>query len=499
MSQSYKKIDSSLSNEHAIVLDNLSVTIGGQSILKSIHLTVERGEFVAIVGASGGGKSTLLRIIAGLLKPSSGRVTAAPAALVFQDYRLLPWRTALENVKLPFLLGQQGPLSAEEALQLVGLSAYGTLFPHELSGGMRARVALARALAQRGDVLLLDEPFAALDALVRERFNKELRHLHEKTGQTTILVTHSIREAVLLADRVAVLKDGAIIEIVETRGQGRLSAYTDGLEAKLHSLLEIPDSTSIRKTAPICWWSPSYIMFPLISLIVCIFIWHWAALSLNQPFLLPQPLLVWQKIIDQKQALSAALWVTAKTALLGGCIGGMLGLLVGYPTAKLKTLEKLLSPLLVIMQSTPIVILAPLLVSWLGFGFFPAVVVAALSAFYPLLVATLIGLRTIDDSDYELMKSLHASFIKRWIYLEWPAILPSLLGGLRLAASLSLIGAVVWEFTDPNQKGIGFMVIQAKNNYDMALQLAAVALLILFGIVIYALITLLENRVIHSR
>lgn len=114
---------------------------------------------------------------------------------------------------------------------------------------MRARVALARALAQSGDVLLLDEPFAALDALVRERFNAELRHLHEKTGRTTVLVTHSIREAVWLADRVAVLRGGRIVEVLDTRGEGRVSAYTDGLEAHLRAVLGTGDSTRLRAEA----------------------------------------------------------------------------------------------------------------------------------------------------------------------------------------------------------------------------------------------------------
>lgn len=487
-------------SQSSILLENVSVTLGGQHILRGVNLSVQRGEFVAIVGASGGGKSTLLRLIAGLLKPSEGRVSVQSAsALVFQDYRLLPWRTAYENVALPYRLGKGGTLSPEQALQLVGLNAYGKLFPHELSGGMRARVALARALAQRGEVLLLDEPFAALDALVRERFNKELKSLHEKTGQTTVLVTHSIREAVLLADKVAVLRDGQIIEVVETRGQGRLSAYTDGLEATLHDLLGIPDSTAIHRSTPICWWSPSFFFLPLLSIIIGLIIWHIAAIRLDQPFLLPTPLKVLEKGIQQSSILWSSLLITAKTSIMGGLLGGLLGLLVGYPASHFKPLERFISPFIVIMQSTPIVILAPLLVSWFGFGLLPAILVSALSAFYPLLVATLVGIRSINRSDHELMTSLDANFFQRLFYLECPAALPMLLGGLRLSTSLALIGAVVWEFTDPNQKGIGFIVMQAKNNYDMALQLAAVTLLILFGILLYSLITLLENKITRSR
>ncbi len=271
-----------------IVLEDVSVRLGSELILGGVTLDVRRGEFLALIGPSGGGKSTILRVIAGLLEPLSGvvRVGTAPA-LVFQDYRLLPWRTALRNVTLPADLGAGGGLPPKEALHLVGMDAYAGYFPAHLSGGMRARVALARALAQSGDVLLLDEPFAALDALVRERFNAELRHLHEKTGRTTVLVTHSIREAVWLADRVAVLRNGKIVEILDTRGEGRVSAYTDGLEAHLRGVLGTGDSTRLR--TPVRERLSLSGLLPLAALALGLLAWQVAAIRLNQPFLLPTP------------------------------------------------------------------------------------------------------------------------------------------------------------------------------------------------------------------
>lgn len=494
-----------MSDVAPIELQNVGVRLGGETILENVTLDVQRGEFLALIGPSGGGKSTILRVITGLLKPQSGTVKVeSPPALVFQDYRLLPWRTALRNVELPADLGTGGGMPAKEALHMVGMSAYAEYFPRELSGGMRARVALARALAQSGDVLLLDEPFAALDALVRERFNAELRHLHDKTGRTTVLVTHSIREAVWLADRVAVLRNGRIVEVLDTRGEGRVSAYTEGLEAHLRGVLGTGDSTRIRREERERWSKSN--LLPLLAIALGLVAWQLFALHLRatlgedaQRFTLPTPAAVWNKFVANTPLLWQAFGITVGTALLGTLIGGLAGLLLGYPIAKSRPLERFLSPFIVASQSTPIVIIAPLLVSWLGYGFLPAIIVSALSALYPLLVATMVGVREVDRTYHELFSTLRATFWQRLSHLELPGALPMLLGGLRLATSLALIGAVVWEFTDPNQKGLGFQVVLAGNYSDKTMQFAAIALLVLFGIAIYSLITALERRVMRRR
>jgi len=187
-------------------------------VLDGVTFGVGSGEVVAIVGPNGSGKSTLLRLISGLLKLDSGSIeidgTAVTQAdprvgLVFQEPRLLPWRSTRDNVAFPLeLVGvprRERSKRAGELLDLVGLAEFGDTYPRHLSGGMRQRAAIARALARDPSVLLLDEPFSALDALTRERFNAELLDIWQRTGATVVLVTHSIAEAVFVADRVIVL------------------------------------------------------------------------------------------------------------------------------------------------------------------------------------------------------------------------------------------------------------------------------------------------------
>ncbi|BDP43124.1 ABC transporter ATP-binding protein [Deinococcus aetherius] len=480
----------------AIRLDGVTVRLGGLTILDHISLTVPHGEFLAVIGPSGEGKSTLLRVLAGLLRPQSGRVeVASPPALMFQDNRLLPWRTALRNVRLPQDLGAGGGLEPKEALHLVGLDHYAGYFPAQLSGGMRARVALARALAQSGDVLLLDEPFAALDALVRERFNAELRHLHDKTGRTTVLVTHSIREAATLADRVAVLRAGRIVEVLDTR-QKTHAPVASPVEAHLRSLLGAGDSTRVRVEprgrVRLGWLAPAA------ALLVGLGLWTLGARVLNQPFLLPGPGQVWAEFAKTPGEFLAFTWGTARVALLGALLGSLVGALIGYPLGKSRSLERFLSPFIVASQSTPIVVLAPLLITWFGFEIVPAVLVSALSALYPVMVATIVGVREVRPTDHELFSTLRAGPWQRLTRLELPSALPVMLGGLRLALSLALIGAVVWEFVS-NQPGLGFAVNQARAYYNTPRQFAAIALLILLGVALYGAVVALERRVLRHR
>ncbi len=182
----------------------------GPIVLDDVSLSVKPGEFVSLVGASGCGKSTLLNILAGLETATSGTVDlAGPPTLMFQEAALMPWLTAGKNIELALELSgvprSERKPRAQELLNLVHLDRSYDQRPHELSGGMRQRVAIARALAQGRSVLLMDEPFAALDAITRDFLHEELTRIWEETGITIIFVTHNVREAVRLSERVLLM------------------------------------------------------------------------------------------------------------------------------------------------------------------------------------------------------------------------------------------------------------------------------------------------------
>src|ERR1700730_2444412 len=202
-----------LPEKHSVSVDRLAMSFphDGRLLvaLQGVTLEVDRGELVCIVGASGSGKSTLLNILAGLAEPTGGRGHVhGRVALMFQEAALLPWLTAAGNVELALELRgvrrSERRDAARELLKRVHLKGFEKRLPHELSGGMKQRVALARVLAQDADVLLMDEPFGALDAITRDRLHEELERSWTDTGLTILFVTHNAREAVRLGDRVLV-------------------------------------------------------------------------------------------------------------------------------------------------------------------------------------------------------------------------------------------------------------------------------------------------------
>ena len=235
-------------------------------VLGDVDLVIGPGEVVALLGASGSGKSTLLRLLAGLDRPTSGQILVDDvpvdgveprAAVVFQEHRLLPWRTLAENVAFGLPDGTPRAERQEQvtaALSAVGLADFAGFRPRAVSGGMAQRAALARALVRRPGVLLLDEPFAALDALTRLRMQDLVDDLQRTSGATILLVTHDVDEALQLADRVVVLATGEdpaagagiahVVEVPQTRPRDRADPHLAALRAQLLERLGVPSHHS---------------------------------------------------------------------------------------------------------------------------------------------------------------------------------------------------------------------------------------------------------------
>ena len=228
------------------------------TVFKDMNFQVSSGEFISIIGPSGCGKSTLLEIIAGLQGYTGGQITIdgvplkqsrANCAIVFQQYGLFPWLTVVKNIefglKIRGIPRNERKKTARKFIEMVGLTGFDTYYPHELSGGMQQRVAIGRALANEPDILLLDEPFAALDAQTKENCQRELLAIWRETGVTTLFVTHDVSEAIFLSDRVLVLsktpasiQEEMVIDLKRPRDFSlRLETGFRELEIKMRALI----------------------------------------------------------------------------------------------------------------------------------------------------------------------------------------------------------------------------------------------------------------------
>jgi NitT/TauT family transport system ATP-binding protein len=499
------------------------------NVLSHIDLSVYRGEFLSIVGASGSGKTTILKLISGILTPTEGKVLIGGEAVhnlrrdtgnVFQKPILLPWRNVLKNILLPVEVvkgevKERDVERAHELIEIMGLKGTQNMYPNELSGGMQQRVAIARALIMDPEILLLDEPFGALDAITRERLNLLLLDLWKKTGKTIIFVTHSISEAVLLSTRISVLSKspGTIKEIVE------IKADKKGAAKNIFSSQYITETViNVRRKIKSVWSKEisldtrgvlasrekrgffarltrhyEYLLIP-IGIAFVVSMWTALVRLTHLPeFILPLPKTVLGRFFSASREglILTNFFITAYESLGGFFLGSALAFLFGYLLAKFKTAERLLSPYIVAMQAIPIVALAPLLIIWFGFGVQTKIFIAALVIFFPILINSIVGIRSADRETMELLTSLDAGPMQTFFKFELPSALPVLFGGLKVGITFSVIGAVVGEFLGASL-GLGALVNMARASFDTALGFVSIILLGLMGILFYSAMSLIE-------
>ena len=530
-----------MTGNELIEVKNLGMTFEAEKnpvrALQNVSFNVKEGEFLSIIGPSGCGKTTLLTIIGGLLKQTEGEVIFKKGTVtelhknsgfVFQDPTLLPWRKVFGNILLPLEvakkdLGAEEEKKVKDLLAMVDLTGFENSYPNELSGGMKQRVAIARALAQDPLVLLMDEPFGALDEITRGRMNFELLRIWKETGKTVIFVTHSIPEAVLLSDRIVILserpgtvkevldiklkreRDMSIIETEEfskyvQKVRKALGAYTNGrihINAKAAKGEEVKPPKRLEDFIP----APKISTLTLYAMYIVVFllaigIWKGLTSLFHIPsFLLPPPEDVFFEYISllMNGLLLKHTYVTLYETITGFLAGAAIGMLLGYPLAKSRKLERILSPYIVAAQTAPKIALAPLIVIWLGFGLSSKFFLVALIVFFPIFVNMITGMRSVDMNLLELMKSTGASKFDIFKKIEMPSSLPMLFAGFKTGITLAVIGAVVGEFVGANA-GLGYLTIYAAGLMDTTQVFVAILQLTVLGIVLYALVSFIGKK-----
>lgn len=257
-------------SEPMISIQGVSKHFGEFQALQHVDLEVAQGEFVVLLGASGCGKSTLLNLITGFDRPTAGRIIVngrevtkvePHCGMVFQQYALFPWLTVLENVGFGLKMKGMGRAERDEVsrrfIDMVGLTGFENKFPNALSGGMRQRVSIARVLANDPDVILLDEPFAALDAMTRQVLQDELLRIYEKSGKTIVFITHSIDEALLLSTRMLIMsaRPGRIVTDIQNdlpmprNAEVQLSPRYNELKSQIWETVQAEVMRSLEATA----------------------------------------------------------------------------------------------------------------------------------------------------------------------------------------------------------------------------------------------------------
>ncbi len=488
---------------NAVEVVGLTVDYGTHRVLADLTLEVPEGLFVGLVGPSGCGKSTLLRCIAGLLQPTRGTVRIlgqplngpSPAVgILFQEDALLPWRTAQENVALGLRFrGTPRATAQEEALRWldrVGLRAFARHYPAELSGGMKKRVALAQVLACRPRVLLMDEPFANLDAIVRHLVERDFLVLAEHERLTVLLVTHDLEEALLLSDRVAVMSAGPC----RPRGEhlrGAVPPAPGPHAASGRSALRRAPRPDLGGPAP--GGGPDGVggcgMRRAGVLLASLVAWELLArLRWLDPLLFPPPTEVAGVLYGL--CTSSGFWGHVRTTLLealGGLgLGVSVGGLLGLAAATFAPAAEVLEPVMALLNAIPRVILAPLFVIWLGIGMASKVALSFVLVCVVVFFSVYTGIREVDPRLVDRVRTLGGSplDVVREVYL--PSLAAWLVSGLKVAVGFAFTGAVVGEFVAAS-RGLGYLLSFAQSTYNARLTLALVLLVVgvilaLFGL-----------------
>ena len=472
-----------------IVVDGVSHLyrpLRGRAVLAldQVSLEVANREFVALLGPSGCGKSTLLYLIGGFLPVETGSIAvdgnavAGPGpdrGIVFQHFALFPWKTVRGNIL--YGLERQGMPKAEreqratEFIELVGLTGFADSYPAQLSGGMKQRCAIARTLAFDPKILLMDEPFGALDAQTRELMQSELLRIWQRTPKTVIFVTHDVGEAVYLADRVAVMsaRPGKIKTIVDTKFD-KTDPHVHKSKAfveKVDELWNLVKVEAIKAQGVRDAMKQIVRYLPLVLLAIA---WELAArLELVSSTALPplsDVIRAWIELLKDGDLVSNGL-SSLYRAFAGLGLAILVGATLGIVMAWWRPVNTLLAPLVEMFYPLPKSALIPVTVIWLGYGDGSKILLIFLGCMLPVTIGAYNGARASEQALVWSARSMGASRLRMLWDVVLPSAMPELLNGARTALALSFILLVSSELIVA-QKGFGYLIgsLGANGTYD---------------------------------
>lgn len=531
-------------------------------ILSQIESYCDNNEFISFIGPSGCGKTTLLNLIVGILKPDSGSIynTYQKISYVFQQDSLLPWLNVLQNVLLPLeiekkKINNDDKIKAKKILNELGLNDIETFFPSELSGGMRKRVELARALITEPDLLVLDEPFSSLDLLTREKLNVLLKNICLSKRLAVVLVTHSIEEACFLSDRIYVLSDkpSKVLYVFENIKNNSFVEYfyltseQESTENKIRNFvfdkwdnrnnfqtkkiknkskpndnrndnrikvsnrkILIKDKRKNFKDFDNKYYNNFQgnffeknlynLLIPFEIIIILILIEFIKNKFKISDFFFPAPSnLIYRFILTLKNKIIIPhIFQTILESMSGFFIAFILSILFGYLLSRSKFFYKLIMPYLIAFNTIPSVALVPFLILWFGFSIVPKIIISVIVIFFPMLINNITAFSTINQNYKHLLLFYKPNFKERFLRFELPGSLIYIFAGVKVSITLSIIGAVVGEF-QTGSIGLGSLILIAKANFDTELMFVCLIWLIFLGLSYFWLANFVYKMIIKRK